>query len=295
MTLHSMTGFGRAEGSLAGQRWHWEVRSVNGRGLDVRLKVPPGFEALEAAIRDLVGKRMTRGSVNVAMTVSRPESDVEIRLNERALAQVAKAAERIADLTGGERPSADGLMAIRGVLEVVEPVEDESLQKARAEAMLATLGDALDRLVAARRAEGQRLSAILTGQIDQIAEVVARLEVLPSRRPEAIAQRLKEQMAKLLDATSALDPTRLHQEAVLLATRADVEEELKRLAAHVAAARDLVGAAEPVGRKLDFLSQEFNREANTLCSKSNDIEMTRLGLELKAVIDQMREQIQNIE
>lgn len=295
MALHSMTGFGRAEGSVDGFRWHWEIRSVNGRGLDIRLRVPPGSEAIEAQVRDLVGKRVTRGSLNITLSIVRPESGVEIRLNEQALAQVQRAAERIAALTGGARPTADALIAVRGVLEVVEPVEDEAAAKARSDAMIASLGEAMARLVEARGAEGKRLSAVLSGQIDQIAALVERAESLPARRPEAIAARLAEQVARVTEASGSLDPARLHQEAVLLATRADVEEELKRLAAHIAAARDLLVSDEPAGRKLDFLSQEFNREANTLCSKSSDIELTRVGLALKAVIDQMREQIQNIE
>jgi uncharacterized protein (TIGR00255 family) len=296
MALNSMTGFARADGAEGAARWHWEIRSVNGRGLDVRSRLPSGYDALEPQLREAVGKRIVRGSLNVTLVVDQAEADVEIRLNERALGQVLAAAGRVAELTGSGPPSADAILAIRGVLEVVDRSADDTVTQRRNEAVLASLGTALDRLRTARASEGARLTSIIAQQLDVIEQTVARVEALPSRRPEAVAQRLRESVQRLLDQTGAtLDSDRLHQEAVLVATRADVEEELKRLTAHVAAARDLLASSEPAGRKLDFLSQEFNREANTLCSKSNDVEMTRLGLELKAVIDQMREQVQNIE
>jgi len=296
MALNSMTGFARADGAEGAARWHWEIRSVNGRGLDVRSRLPSGYDALEPQLREAVGKRIVRGSLNVTLVVDQSEADVEIRLNERALGQVLAAANRVATLTGSGPPSADAILAIRGVLEVVDRSADDTVTQRRNEAVLASLGTALDRLRSARAGEGARLTSIIAHQLDAIEQIVARVEALPSRRPEAVAQRLRESVQRLLEQTGAsLDPDRLHQEAVMVATRADVEEELKRLTAHVAAARDLLASSEPAGRKLDFLSQEFNREANTLCSKSNDVEMTRLGLELKAVIDQMREQVQNIE
>ncbi len=290
-----MTGFGRAEGTLGGTTWAWEVRSVNGRGLDVRLRLPPGSETLEPRIREAVARRFARGSINISLQLQRETGATEIRLNEAALEQVLKAAERIQHLTGCERPRVEGLLALKGVLETVEPNEGEEALAARHDAMIASLEDALSGLAASRTSEGQRLTSILVDQLEQIEQLAAVVTASPSRSPSAIATRLSEQVQKLLDTSAKLDADRLHQEAVLIATRADVEEELQRLNAHVAAGRELLNEAGPTGRKLDFLTQEFNREANTLCSKSNAADVTRAGLALKAVIDQMREQVQNIE
>lgn len=295
MTIKSMTAFARADGAHGAVIWHWEVRSVNGRGLDLRLRLAPGYESLEPAAREAASKQLARGSVTATLSVQRDTAGVEIRLNEEALEQVLRAAERIQHLTGCERPRAEGLLALKGVLEVVERTEDELEQAAIAEAMLRSLEEALTGLVAARRSEGRRLMAVLAGQFAEIERLVAQVETSPARSPAVIAARLKDLVAKLMDSGQAFDPARLHQEAVLLSTRVDVEEEVVRLKAHIHAARDLLNEPGAVGRKLDFLAQEFNREANTLCSKSNDADITRAGLALKAVIDQMREQVQNIE
>lgn len=295
MSLKSMTGFGRSDGTLSNIHWAWEVRSVNGRGLDVRLRVPPGSDALEPRIREAVTRRFTRGSINVSLQVQRETGTTEIRLNEAALEQVLKAAEHIQHLTGCERPRAEGLLALKGVLETVEPIEDEEATKARHNAMMESLSEALSELAASRNSEGQRLTTVLSEQLAQIERLVTDVTASPSRTPEAITARLAEQIQKLLDTGAQLAPDRLHQEAVLIATRADVEEELQRLRAHVAATRELLDEKGPAGRKLDFLTQEFNREANTLCSKANAPDVTRAGLALKTVIDQMREQVQNIE
>jgi uncharacterized protein (TIGR00255 family) len=242
-----------------------------------------------------VGKRIGRGSVAVNLNVKRGDGATEIRLNEAALAQVLEALDRLRRSTGAAPPQAEALLGIKGVLEVVEKEESEEELQARAEAMLAGLGDALDGVVRARKTEGARLRAIILDQIKAIERFVATVAGAPARAPEAIRRRLTEQLARLLETGTSLDENRLYQEAALLATRADVEEELQRLGAHIAAARELLDSREPAGRRLDFLAQEFNREANTLCSKASDPEMTRAGLELKAVIDQMREQVQNIE
>jgi len=295
MTIKSMTGFARADGSLGTVAWHWEVRSVNGRGLDVRVRVPPGYESLEPAIREAVGKHLVRGNVTVSLSADRQEGSQAIRLNEEALAEVVKAADRVRELTGCALPRADGLIGIKGVLEVSEEEEEAEETTARFEAMLDQLNEVLAALVSARSAEGQRLKEVLNAQLAEIERYVNLIESSPARTPAAVAARLKEQVDRLLETGNALDPQRLHQEAVLLATRADVEEELKRLTAHVGAARELLKDNGAVGRKLDFLAQEFNREANTICSKANDVEITRAGLALKTVIDQMREQVQNIE
>ncbi len=295
MAVRSMTGFARAAGARGRLAWQWEVRSVNGRGLDVRLRLAPGFDALEGPIREVAARHLQRGSINIALSVTREAGAPDIRINEPALAQVVEAARRVRALMGDATVSADGLLAQRGVLEAVEPVEGEAEVEARSKEMLSSLVTALEGLVEARSAEGRRLSVVLAEQLSTVERLVDAAASSPSRAPDAIRHRLAEQLARILDAGTTLDPQRLHQEAALLAVRGDYEEEIKRLKAHVAAAREILAAAGPHGRKLDFLSQEFNREANTLCSKAVDIEVTRIGLDLKTVIDQMREQVQNLE
>jgi len=295
MTLKSMTGFARADGALGATSWHWEVRAVNARGLDLRLRLASGYEALEPRVREAAARHFQRGAIQVSLTATRSEGITEIRLNEAQLGQVLRAAGRARALGCGGEPSVDGVLAIKGVLEFVEADDSEAAAEARAAAMLASLETALGGVVAARGGEGARLARVLADQIDEIEQIVGAVAAAPSRSIAAVEQRLADQVARLVDVHASIDPTRLHQEAVMLATRADVEEELKRLSAHIAAARDLVASGAGAGRKLDFLTQEFNREANTLCSKANDIEVTRLGLALKSVIDQMREQVQNIE
>jgi uncharacterized protein (TIGR00255 family) len=293
MTLNSMTGFARADGSAKGVRWYWEVKSVNGRGLDIRVRLPQGHDQLEPKIREAAARRFVRGSLTINLNAQREAAAVEVRVNEAALAQVLRAVDEVRRLTGAPPPSADGLLALRGVLDVTEA--DNSLDVDVAAAMLASLESALLALASARAAEGQRLTAVLTAHIDEIERLTRQVQTSPSRTPEAIAARLAEQVAKLTDASSTFDPSRLHQEAILIATRSDVEEEIQRLAAHVASARALLAESLPAGRKFDFLAQEFNREANTLTSKAIDMDISRAGLALKTVIDQMREQVQNIE
>lgn len=296
MTIKSMTGFARAEGAHDDATWHWEVRSVNGRGLDLRLRLPSGLEHLEPRVREAVGRHIARGSINLTLASERSASNAEIKLNEHALAQIMQVAGRIRALTDAAPPRIDGLISIKGVLDIIEPEDDPDRVTARADAMLRSLDESLRALVGARAAEGARLAAALDAHLAEIERLVAVVRASPARTPEAIAARLQEQVRRLLDAgNGAFDPARLHQEAVLLATRADVEEELQRLTSHIGAARELLAADGAVGRKFDFLAQEFNREANTLCSKANDLEITRAGLALKTVIDQLREQVQNIE
>ncbi len=288
-----MTGFARTEGAQGPARWHWEIRSVNGRGLDFRFRLPPGFDMLEPRLREAVQKRLARGSLNATLNIQREASTAAIRLNEAALMQVVAAADRAAQLTGTERPRLEALLAVRGVLEVAEA--EDTGNAALVKALMSSFEGALDALLASRRTEGGRLADILEAQLRQIEGHVATAAISPARSVEAIRRRIGEQIARVLDTTPTLDSVRLHQEAALIATRADIEEEIKRLGAHISAARELIAATEPVGRRLEFLAQEFNREANTLCSKANDPEITRSGLALKAVIDQLREQVQNIE
>ena len=296
MTISSMTGFARADGSTDGLSWIWEARSVNGRGLDVRLRLPPGYEALEIPAREAVAKRFARGSISLSLSIEKQQTNGAIRLNEQVLADVIKAADRVSTLSGATKPDAAQLLMIKGVLETSDQAtEDAAARASREKTILQSLEAALDKLGDARRAEGARLGGVIHDQISQIEQLAATVRASPSRAPEAVMTRLKDAIARLVDTTAALDDQRLHQEAVLIATRADVEEELQRLSAHVAAARDILAERGSVGRKLDFLAQEFNREANTLCSKANAVDITRLGLQLKTVIDQFREQVQNVE
>jgi uncharacterized protein (TIGR00255 family) len=290
-----MTGFARADGLHGDTSWHWEARSVNGRNLDLRLRLPSGFEALEIKTRALAQEKLARGNCTISLWVKREGGQLEIRLNEAALRQAQAVAERAQDMTGLKRARLDTLLGMRGVVEAVEGEESEEAQSALHHALLASLTAALDALVRARANEGERLQAVIEKQLAAIGTLVERTAGAAARQPAAVAARLGEQIARLTEPGSSLDPERLHQEALLLAAKADIQEELDRLRAHVAAAEELTRSDQPVGRKFEFLAQEFNREANTICSKAADIEISRTGLELKTVIDQLREQVQNIE
>jgi uncharacterized protein (TIGR00255 family) len=295
MALKSMTGFARAEGAHGDTSWSWEARSVNGRNLDLRLRLPTGFEALEVRARALCQEKLSRGNCTINLNVKREGRQAEIRLNDAALAQALEVAERAQRLTKLKAPGLDTLLAMRGVVEVVEAEESEEARAALHHALIAGLASVLDQLIAARASEGQRLERVIEKQLAMIGSLVERAANASARQPEAIAARLAEQIARLTEGASSLDPERLHQEALLIAAKADIQEELDRLGAHVAAANELIGSDQPVGRKFEFLAQEFNREANTLCSKASDIEISRIGLDLKTVIDQLREQVQNVE
>jgi uncharacterized protein (TIGR00255 family) len=295
MALKSMTGFARTDGTHGDAAWHWEVRSVNGRNLELRLRLPSGFDALEIRARALAQEKLSRGNCTVSLWVKRESGQTEIKLNETALRQARAVAQRAQDLTGLKPARLDTLLGMRGVVETVEGEESEEAQAALGHALLAGLAAALDQLVSARAGEGERLQTVIEKQLATIGGLIERAARASARQPEAIAQRLGEQIARLTEPGSTLDPDRLHQEALLLAAKADIQEELDRLRAHVAAANDLIGSDQPSGRKFEFLAQEFNREANTICSKAADIEISRAGLELKTVIDQLREQVQNIE
>jgi uncharacterized protein (TIGR00255 family) len=295
MTLKSMTGFARIDGTHGDTSWYWEARSVNGRNLDLRLRLPSGFEALEIKARGLCQEKLARGNCTISLWARRETGKMDIRLNEAALAQAQAVAERAQALTELKALRLATLLGMRGVVEVVEGEESEEAQAALAHALIAGLAAALDQLVSARAAEGERLQQVIGKQLATIGSLVERAAGASARQPVAIAARLAEQIGRLTEAGSGLDPERLHQEALLLAAKADIQEELDRLRAHVAAADELIESDQPVGRKFEFLAQEFNREANTLCSKASDIEISRTGLELKTVIDQLREQVQNIE
>ena len=295
MPLCSMTGFARVDGAGEGYRWTWEVRSVNGKGLDIRVRVPPGFDHIEPPAREKIAARLVRGNVQAGLAAQHEAATTRVRINEDVLADVIAAMERVSKQVAAAPPTLDGILAIRGVVETVESEPDEAIRIALAGHLVADLDRAVADLVAMREREGAAIAAVLATRLDELERLVRAAEASPARAPETIRNRLAEQVASLLDAAPALDPDRLHQEAVLLATRADIREELDRLYAHIAAARDLLASDAAVGRRLDFLAQEFNREVNTLCSKSNDRSLTAIGLEMKAVVDQLREQVQNVE
>ena len=294
-SLSSMTGYSRAQGSVPGIAFSVEIKSVNARGLDVRMRLTPGYDALEGEVRRRISKALSRGSVTVNLTIEREGEGGRIVVNKQALDAVMAAVKDIAALTNSPRPTPDGILGLKGVLEQhdapLAPDTEERLQAS----VYAAVDVALAELQASRQAEGVHLNDILSRQVDEIASLREQAAAHPGRSRDAILARLKEAIADLLASSTGLSEDRLAQEALLLATKADIREELDRLAAHVASARQLLGEGGPVGRKLDFLSQEFNREANTLCSKSNAVELTAIGLDLKAVIDQFREQVQNLE
>ena len=296
MSLSSMTGFARVEGAEGGARWHWELRSVNGKGLDLRLRLPPGFEALEPKLKAIAQGAMKRGNVQANLQLTRENAANVPRLNEDVLKGVLAAVSRLRDHQIYLSDStAEGILSLKGVMEMGEAEESEEARAALEEALAASFADAVKALASARDEEGAKLAALLEGQVKRIEELTGEAAASPAASAEVMRERLKRQVEELLGASPALNEERLAQEAALLATKADVREELDRLGAHVEQARDLLASDEPVGRRLDFLTQEFNREANTLCSKAADVALTRIGLELKTVIDQLREQVQNVE
>jgi uncharacterized protein (TIGR00255 family) len=293
--LASMTGYARAGGMASGVSFGIEIKSVNSRGLDVRMRLAPGFDILETEIRRRIGQVMSRGAVTFSLNVEREGEGGRVVINEQALGTVLQAIETLSVRLNAGKPTLDGILGLRGVLEQHEsPLSPEAEESLHA-AILAAADHALQDLVAVRRTEGGRLTAVLAERIDEIAALTKAAELHPGRSRDAILERLRLQIAELNAANVGISEDRLAQEALLLATKADIREELDRLGAHIASARQLLAAGGPVGRKLDFLSQEFNREANTLCSKSNAVDLTSIGLDLKAVIDQLREQVQNIE
>ncbi|WP_240549674.1 YicC/YloC family endoribonuclease [Devosia salina] len=290
--LSSMTGFARAERQAGPLRVRIELKSVNGRGLDMRLRLAPGLDAVEIPLRQLLSKTLSRGSINLVVTLDRGAGSGAVRVNQQALATVIAALEDLRQVDAAP-PRLDGILALPGVLELDEGAgaTDEDEQAAL---ILDCAAEAIERLKAARLQEGAEIAAVLRGQLDSIALLVDKAETHPARSRAAIEIRLRAQLAALRD-DPGLSQERLAQEALLLATKADIQEELDRLRAHIAAARTLIEQGGPVGRRLDFLAQEFNREANTLCSKANAVDLTAIGLDLKAVIDQLREQVQNVE
>lgn len=295
MALTSMTGFAAVPGKWGALSWVWEIKSVNGKSLDVRLRLPPGFEALESPLRELARQSLRRGSVQATLQLASGNAASSIKVNEVALEAALTLAEGLRSRLNAPAPTVEGILALPGIIVTGADALGPEEVEARNTAVAKSFQEALGQLSSARAQEGAQLAAIFATQLDRIRELTEAARLCPARTPEAQRRRLEEMLSRILASASGFDEQRLHQEAVLMAARADVQEEIDRLFAHVDSAFQLLTSGEPAGRKLDFLSQEFNREANTLCSKSSDKDLTAIGLELKAVIDQFREQVQNIE
>jgi len=295
MALSSMTGFARADGVSGPYSWAWELKSVNAKGLELRFRLPPGWDAIEPQLRGRASEVVARGTIHANLSVQRTGVAPVVRVNEPVLAAVLSTMNDIAKRIEASPPSIDGILGLKGVIEVIDEDEREDDRRAGEAAVIAGFGTALASLAQMRKREGEALATVLRGRLDEISGLTARAEVAPGRKAEAIKARLAEQIAALSETATRFDPDRLHQEAILIASKADIREELDRLVAHVAQARTLIAGGGPIGRKLDFLSQELNRESNTLCAKSNDVELTNIGLELKTVVEQFREQVQNLE
>jgi uncharacterized protein (TIGR00255 family) len=295
MALSSMTGFARGHGVCGSYAWAWEIKSVNGKGLDLRLRMPPGWDAIEVPARARAAEALTRGSVQANLTVERSGALPVVRVNAAVLDAILATIRQIAPKIEALPPSLDGLLALKGVIEVSDSEENEEERRSTEAAVTDGFAAVISALGDMRRHEGAALGRVLSARLGEIAALAERAERAPGRRPDAIRARLAEQIAMLLAQSDRFDPDRLHQEAIMIATKADVREELDRLAAHVAQARHLIEQGGPIGRRLDFLAQELSREANTLCAKANDVELTNIGLELKAAVEQFREQVQNVE
>lgn len=293
MAIESMTGFAREAGTIGAHAFAWEIRSVNGRGLDVRIRVPPGFEVFSEAARKQLGAAFTRGTLHVSLAITSEASAPRPRVNQETLAALIEAAAQVRLPPGIAPASLDGLLAIRGVIEIGEEAED--VMAVLEAPVLGALERVVSALKQARLAEGRALEAIIAGHLDTIARLTVEAESHPGRSVDAIRARLALQVAALLETGTALDAQRLHQEAALMAVRADIREEIDRLHAHVVALRELIAQGGPIGRKLDFLAQEFGRESSTLCAKAGDPGLSRIGLDLRTTVDQLREQVQNVE
>ena len=294
MALSSMTGYARTDGAAGDRTWFWEARSVNGRSLDVRCRLPQGFEEVEREARAAIASRFSRGNVSLSLTVVENAHPTLI-LNTKLLDQVVSMAGSYAQSSGLTPPSLDSLLGLRGIVEATPAAESEKEKAERLRSVTATLDRSVTELAKARLDEGARLATILDRHLDEIERLILAAASAAAAQPERIKGRLIEQIRDVLGAEPRLSEDRIAQEVAVLIVKGDVREELDRLRAHLGQARDLVANGAAVGRRLDFLTQEFNREANTLCSKSADIELTRIGLDLKTAIDRLREQVQNVE
>ncbi len=294
MSISGMTGFARSEGEHAGQRWIWEVKSVNGRGLDLKLRLPQGFDTLEPALRAAANAKFKRGSLQASLNLARDAAAAAaLKIDFALVERLLQAGETFGDRVG--KPSWDGLLSVRGVLAAEDGVEQSEEERAALEAtLLSGFNDTLAKLAQARQAEGRALRAVFSDAADRMETLIAAARTSAAAAPTAALERIKQRLDSLSPEVK-LDPARVAQEAAIAATRADVQEELERLSAHTLELRQLLTKPEPAGRRLDFLSQELTREANTLCSKSADLELTRIGLDLKTLVDQIKEQAANVE
>ncbi|MFZ0109464.1 MAG: YicC/YloC family endoribonuclease [Pseudolabrys sp.] len=295
MALSSMTGFARGQGAAGPYAWNWEIKSVNAKGLDLRFRLPPGWDAVEVPARARAVEKLSRGSIYANLTVDRKGVQPTAKINEPVLGAILSTLKSLSGKVEAAPASLDGILSLRGVIEIAEEDEREEDHRAAVVAIITGFERALSAMVDMRRAEGSTLGQLLTTRLDEIATLTDRAERAPGRKPEAIRSRLAEQVAVLLSASERFDSDRLHQEAILLAAKADIREELDRLSSHVTQAKKLLVNGGAIGRKLDFLAQELHRESNTLTAKANDVELTNIGLELKSVVEQFREQVQNLE
>lgn len=295
MTISGMTGFARAEGEHAGQRWIWELRSVNGRGLDLKLRLPPGFDAIEPGARTAAAKAFKRGSLQASLNLARdPAAAPPVKIDFALVERLIESGAFLVREGKVEKPRWDGLLGVRGVLQSEDAELDADARAALELALLAGFEDALAALAAARQAEGRMLATTLGELADKLDLLVSAARASAAAAPGAALARIRQRLAALAPEVQ-LDPQRLAQEAALAAMKADVQEEIERLAAHAGELRQLLTKPEPAGRRLDFLGQELTREANTLCSKASELELTRIGLDLKTVVDQIKEQAANVE
>ena len=295
MFISSMTGFARTEGTENGYSWSWEIRSVNARSLDARLRFPPGMERLEVRLKPVVASKFQRGNISATLSLARPPKQTSLSVNNDVLNQVLDLANDIAGRVKANPPTIDGLLAVRGVLDTVDREESDEERARLDEAVVLSFESGLESLGENREQEGKRLADIVKGHVDEIEALASRAVAAAAASPAVVESRFREQVRALIKDEPLLPEERIAQEVALLVAKGDIREELDRLTAHVEGARDLLQSNEPIGRPFDFLCQEFNREANTLCSKASDIELTRIGLDLKASIERLREQIQNIE
>ena len=300
MTLSSMTGFARTEGQIkissgTDYSWVWEIRTVNGKALDIRCRIPSGLDAFDQHIKKTLKNHLSRGSVNVNLTITQEGDHSSVKVNYNILEQLTKAAVDLSAKFNLPPPSIDSFLNIKDVVEITDTAQDEKILKERDNALKTSFLEAVESLKTARKDEGKAIEEMLLGTVDEIEEYLVSGERIAAQQPEILKNKFLEKVNNLLGKDSSLDPDRVIQEIVILATKADVKEETDRLHAHIISARTLLKTKGSVGRKLEFLCQEFNREANTLCSKSSSVELTNIGLSLKTAIDQLREQIQNIE
>jgi uncharacterized protein (TIGR00255 family) len=295
MALSSMTGFARGHGVAGAYAWNWEIKSVNAKGFDLRFRLPPGWDAVEVGARTRAGARLSRGTVYANLTVERKGLAPAVKVNEPVLNAVIATLNQLSGKIDAAAPTLDGILSLKGVIEITEEDEKPEDHHDAELAIIAGFDQALSSLVEMRNEEGATIGRLLSTRLEEIATLTGRAEADPGRKPEAIKARLAEQVATLMAANERFDSDRLYQEAIMLATKADIREELDRLVSHVAQAKKLIVEGGAIGRKLDFLAQELNRESNTLTAKANDVELTNIGLQLKSVVEQFREQVQNLE